>query len=133
MKFIHKILCATAISVSVFNLSHAQTSVPTPMPYCPQGSVIIVDGLEECRIDDTLNALISDFEALSVSGNPISAGNDGDREALRRMPDVSPEQIKIGFDKFRQFKGRHTALGQQSMNAKTRLNYDLLGFVIDQR
>lgn len=104
-----------------------------PMPFCPQGSVIIVDGLEECRISDTLDKLIADIEVAATMGNPISAGSEGDRDALRRMPDVSPEKIKTGFDKFRQFKGRHSALASQTRDSRAQMNYDLLGFVIDQR
>jgi len=131
---IHKFILSLTLSCGLSSLAHAQIATDTmPLPYCPQGSVIIVDGLEECRIDDTLQALIDDVEALSVTGDPISAGNEGDRKALRKMPDVSPEQLKIGFDKYRQFKGRHDALAQKPMSSEEKLNYDLLGFVIDQR
>jgi len=59
------------------------------MPFCPEGAIIIVDGMRECQIADSLDKLISDLEKADTLGNPISAGSEGDREALRKLPDVS--------------------------------------------
>lgn len=141
MALLQRFIKATAIAVVLGGtttlIATAQApntaTVDAPMPFCPEGSTIIVDGLQECRIDDTLDALIKDFETSNQTSNPISAGSDGDRDALRRMPDVSPEKVQITFDRYRQFKGRHTALAATPMDQDTRLTYDLLGFVIDQQ
>lgn len=128
------LLSATLLLSAPFAAAQqAPVTTTMPMPFCPEGAVIIVDGERECRISDTLDKLIADFEQAMTMGNPISAGSEGDRDALRRMPDVSPEQIEIGFDKFRRFKGRHSALADLPMDAKQQMNFDLLGFVIDQR
>ena len=101
--------------------------------FCQGGTVIIVDGIRECRIDDSLETLIADFEQMEIAGNPISAGQEGDRAALRKLPDVSPE----GAENYRRittdFIRRHAALSARPMSQEKRLNYNLLGFVLEQR
>ncbi len=127
-------LLVTAMMVTIPTTAFAQTPAePAPMPFCPEGSVIIVDGMRECRIADTLEKLIADFEQLETFGNPISAGNEGDRAALRKLPDVSVENYDKGTAKLRTFKARHTALATLPRSPKAQMNYDLLGFVLDQR
>jgi len=107
--------------------------ISMPAEFCKGGTVIIVDGLRECRIEDSLNSLIADFEQMEIAGNPISAGQEGDRAALRKLPDVSPE----GAEEFKrittEFIKRHAALAARPMSGEKRLNYELLGFVLKQR
>ena len=133
-------LTMLAITTALPAIAMAQSaSNPTAQPivipaeFCKGGTVIIVDGLRECRIDDSLDALIADFEQMEIAGNPISAGQEGDREALRKLPDVSPE----GNEEFKrittEFIKRHAALAARPMSGEKRLNYDLLGFVLKQR
>lgn len=121
----------TAMAQSATDTVASPIAMPTE--FCKGGTVIIVDGIRECRIDDSLETLIADFEQMEVSGNPISAGQEGDREALRKLPDVSPE----GAEEFRRittdFIRRHGALAARPMSGEKRLNYDLLGFVLKQR
>jgi len=112
------------------------TSAPTLSPspqFCSNGTVIIVDDVRECRIDDTLDKLIADFEQSEILGNPIAAGQEGDRAALRKLPNVTPEAdaefARITTD----FIRRHAALSRRPMSTDKRLNYDLLGFVLTQR
>ena len=127
---------STALPFSV-RAQAPQTSPaqPTVMPaeFCKGGTVIIVDGLRECRIDDSLETLISDFEQMEIAGNPITAGQEGDREALRKLPDVSPEGAENYKRITTEFIKRHGALSARPMSQKKRLNYDLLGFVLEQR
>jgi len=70
---------------------------------------------------------------MEIAGNPISAGQEGDRAALRKLPDVSPE----GAEEFKrittEFIKRHAALAARPMSGEKRLNYELLGFVLKQR
>jgi len=133
-------LAILAITTVLPLSSMAQTAPePTPQPalipaeFCKGGTVIIVDGLRECRIEDSLETLIADFEQMEIAGNPISAGQEGDRAALRKLPDVSPE----GAEEFKRittdFIKRHAALSARPMSGDKRLNYDLLGFVLKQR
>jgi len=125
--------------VSLPHYAAAQSALPeaatpvTVVPFCPNGTVIIVDDVRQCRIDDTLDALIADFEQTEIMGDPISAGQEGDRDALRRLPDVSPEGA-INYQAITtEFIRRHAALATRPMSGEKRLNYDLLGFVLKQR
>jgi uncharacterized protein (DUF885 family) len=113
-------------------ISQANPAV-MPTEFCSGGTVIIVDGIRECRIQDSLDALIADFEQMEISGNPINAGQEGDREALRKLPNVSAEAIAEGQRITLEFIKRHAALAARPMSGEKRLNYDLLGFVLTQR
>ena len=107
--------------------------IVTPAEFCTGGTIIIVDGIRECRIEDSLETLIADFEQMEVAGNPISAGQEGDREALRKLPNVSPEGMTEYQRITTEFIKRHAALSARPMSGEKRLNYDLLGFVLKQR
>ena len=126
----------TAMPFSAVAQSTPNTSAQPPVlpaEFCKGGSVIIVDGIRECRIDDSLAALITDFEQMEIAGNPISAGQEGDRAALRKLPDVSPEGM-IEYQRITtEFIKRHAALSARPMSGEKRLNYELLGFVLKQR
>ena len=101
--------------------------------FCPNGTVIIVDDVRQCRVDDTLDTLIADFEQAEIQGNPIAAGQEGDRDALRKLPNVTLEGAQ-NFEKMTvKFIRRHAALSTRPMSGEKRLNYDLLGFVLKQR
>ena len=41
--------------------------------------------------EESLQGVIADFERYQRQVDPVSAGQEGDREALRRLPDVTPE------------------------------------------
>ena len=136
MMTLRRVLLTTTVALIGATSAYAQiapTSPIAPMPFCPEGAVIIVDGMRECQIADTLDKLIADIETADTVGNPISAGSEGDREALRKLPDVSPENMSASTAKIRTFKARHTALAPLPRGRADQLNYDLLGFVIDQR
>ena len=107
--------------------------IVTLAEFCTGGTIIIVDGIRECRIEDSLETLIADFEQMEVAGNPISAGQEGDREALRKLPNVSPEGMTEYQRITTEFIKRHAALSARPMSGEKRLNYDLLGFVLKQR
>ena len=112
----------------------SETIIPqTNSVFCPNGTVIIVDDVRQCRVNDTLDTLIADFEQAEISGNPIAAGQEGDREALRKLPNVSLEGAQNYEAITTEFIRRHAALSARPMSGEKRLNYDLLGFVLKQR
>lgn len=125
-----------ALSSTAIAQISPETSGQAPIrlgEFCKGGTIIIVDGIRECRIEDSLETLIADFEQMEIAGNPIIAGQEGDRAALRKLPNVSPE----GAEEFKrvttEFVKRHAALSARPMSGEKRLNYDLLGFVLKQR
>ncbi len=136
MKLQNFILLSTLLfcAPSVGMAQVPSTTTPTNnIAFCPNGTVIIVDEVRQCRVDDTLGTLIADFEQAEILGNPIAAGQEGDRDALRKLPNVTPEGAK-NYEKITtEFIRRHAALSARPMSGEKRLNYDLLGFVLQQR
>lgn len=100
--------------------------------FCTNGRVIVVDGEAECVVIDSLDALIRDLEAARLENDPIAAGEQGDREALRRLPDVSLEAAEKRRAQTTEFLSRHAQLAMRPMSEAQRLNYDLLGFTLRQ-
>ncbi len=116
--------------VSVISVSQAQTPA---VDYCPQGNIIIVDGVPECQHIDTLVQLIRDIELSDLRNNPIQAGSEGDNDALRHLPSAKSDALNITKNQNLEFLNRHVALRAKPLPEKDRLNYDLLGFVLSQR
>ena len=133
MNIRHVLLLSSLIIGLPLSAKAQAPSLETVIPFCANGTVIIVDDVRQCRIDDTLDTLIADFEQSEILGNPISAGQEGDREALRRLPNVSPEGAKQYETITTEFIRRHAALSTRPMSGDKRLNYNLLGFVLKQR
>ncbi len=138
----HMALLATSAMVLAMPAQAQDTAIDTTEMdrmalACPEGRVAIVDDAPACERVDTLDRLIADFERLELAGNPIAAGERGDKDALRRLPDVGPE-TRTGASAFiAAMSRRHAALagrpGFAQMSESDRLNYDLLGFVLEQR
>ncbi len=103
------------------------------LPNCPGGTVIELDDQIVCEKQDTLALLIADFEAAELAGDVYRRGQEGDREALKQLPNISPEAYASQNAITTQFLARHAALSAVPMREADRLNYDLLGFVLTQR
>lgn len=108
----------------------AQIDLPAT---CPGGTVIELDGQMACEKQDTLDLLISDFEAAELRSDIFRRGQEGDRNALKQLPDISPEFVTGQHTETTAFLARHAALSMIPMQVDDRLNYDLLGFVLTQR
>ena len=100
---------------------------------CPGGTIIELDGVIVCEKQDSLALLIADFEASEVAGDIYRLGQEGDREALKQLPNISFESMQGGHAITTSFIARHAALSAVPLNEEDRLNYDLLGFVLTQR
>ncbi len=100
---------------------------------CPGGAVIELDGRLVCEAEDSLSLLISDFEAAELRGDVYRLGQEGDREALKQLPNISLDAAAAQNSITTGFLARHAALSSTPMNSEDRLNYDLLGFVLTQR
>ncbi|MEP1231531.1 MAG: DUF885 domain-containing protein [Litorimonas sp.] len=111
----------------------SENSVNIPPNFCPNGTIVIVNAAAQCRETDTLINLIKDYETYQISGDPIRAGEQGDNQALRQLPDVSKDNIELGTAQTIKFLARHAALPTARMNEQDRLNYDLLGFTLRQK
>lgn len=120
----------SALLLGVAQPALAQTDLAAT---CPGGTVIELDGELVCQNEDSLTLLIADFEAAELQGDIIRRGQEGDREALKQLPDISAETIAAQNEITMRFLARHAALAATPMSSDDRLNYDLLGFVLTQR
>jgi len=127
------IYTASFAALTCAPLSAQIVAVANPSGFCPDGYIVIVDDVQTCREFDTLEKLVADFEAADIAASPYSAGNDGDRQALRRLPDVSPDAYAEESARTEKFMNRHAALDRSALSAKDQMTYDLLEFVLTQR
>ena len=103
-----------------------------PAGFCGDGDLVIIDGQQECIVQDTLTKIIDDYEDFIKKSNPYAAGQDGDEDALRKLPDVSPEQSLVYQQNIEKFQTRLQALSTINYSETEQLNHDLLGFVFTQ-
>jgi uncharacterized protein (DUF885 family) len=78
-----------------------------------------------------LTTLIVDYETWRMAEDPLSAGANGDAEALSKLPDVSlaaDARRKQALDAFRV---RLTAIDPQALDEDGKLNHAFLGRVLD--
>lgn len=88
---------------------------------------------ETNRYNSALYALIDEIEAFDKASNPFSAGEDGDAAARRRLADVSLEAQRRSERANAVFLARYKALPVAGLSDEDQLNYDLIGFVLNQR
>lgn len=82
--------------------------------------------------DPALAALLADYEAYLRANDPISAGMEGDREALSRLPDVSRAFELAQEPALKGFADRLAAIDPASLGDEDRLNHAFLGWVLQR-
>jgi uncharacterized protein (DUF885 family) len=141
--FISALMCVMApVFLATDTLAQSNTidSVADSLPSlqkqseCVGMDIILVDGQYKCspKAGDSLTKLIADMEKHDLVRNPIQAGSEGDREALKRLPSMTPQAIEEGLQYRRQLLQRYQALDASTLHGDNKLNYDLLGFVLNQ-
>lgn len=78
----------------------------------------------------TLTALIAEYEQLIRKDDPISAGQEGDRDALRRLPDVSPEAQRTLGTQLKTISDRLARIDASRLPDEAALNHLLLSGVV---
>ncbi len=79
-----------------------------------------------------LEGLITSYDALSRANDPIQAAINGDREALKKLADVSAQAQKEYDAQIQSLLAEHRAIDPQNLTPHERLDYDLLGFTLSQ-
>ncbi|MET0497085.1 MAG: DUF885 family protein [Steroidobacteraceae bacterium] len=82
--------------------------------------------------ETALAAVIADHERLSRAVDPISAAVEGDREALRRLPDVRPETLAAYRKDLTALGVRLAAIDAKQLSADSVLNHQLLSRLVAQ-
>jgi uncharacterized protein (DUF885 family) len=80
--------------------------------------------------DPALAALLNDYEIYLRSVDPISAGMEGDRDALRRLPDASRAFEVAQEPALKGFADRLAAIDPARLNDEDRLNHAFMAYVI---
>ena len=79
-----------------------------------------------------LAALLADYEAYLRANDPISAGMEGDKAALSRLPDVSRAHELAQEPVLKGFADRLAAIDPASLGDEDRLNHAFLGWVLER-
>ena len=85
------------------------------------------------RADGALARIIADYEALDRAADPVSAGQEGDAQALSRLPDVSPEAEAARATALAALGARLAALDARRLSEDSALNATLLTRIIAER
>lgn len=73
------------------------------------------------RADD-IASLVADYERYNLADDPVTAGQLGDREALKRWPDDSPAADAARRKALEAFRGRIEAFGGSQLQGEDALN-----------
>ena len=77
--------------------------------------------------------LISDFEAFERAEDPVTAGQEGDRAALRRWGESTPAAVARRKAALERFRTRLAAIPTARLTEADRLNHALLTRIVAQR
>ncbi|MET0535212.1 MAG: DUF885 family protein [Steroidobacter sp.] len=76
--------------------------------------------------EPSLTALIAEYEQLIRRDDPVSAGQEGDRDALRRLPDVRPETEQAHGKQLKSIAERLSRIDSARLPEEAALNHMLL-------
>ncbi|MDO8802767.1 DUF885 family protein [Phenylobacterium sp.] len=83
--------------------------------------------------DKPLNTLVADYEAYALADDPITAGGEGDRAALSRLPDVSPTADAARTKALKTFQARLATIDVTGLSEDARLNRAFLAWTLDRQ
>jgi len=86
--------------------------------------------LEKRQAAAALATLVNDYEAWNLAQSPISAGQNGDRAALSKLPDVSLATDMARKKDLEAFQARLNAIPAASLDAEGQLNRAFLARII---
>jgi uncharacterized protein (DUF885 family) len=82
--------------------------------------------------DESLQRVIADYERFQRQYDPLSAGSEGDREALRRLPDASPEAEQAQRKELVAFGERLGRIDARQLSGESALNHTLLTRIVKE-
>jgi uncharacterized protein (DUF885 family) len=80
--------------------------------------------------DESLQRVIADYERFQRQYDPLSAGAEGDREALRRLPDARPEAEQAQRKELVAFGERLGKIDARQLSGDAALNHTLLTRIV---
>ena len=82
--------------------------------------------------DESLQRVIADFERLQRQSDPVSAGQEGDREALRSLPDATPEAEQAQRKQLVALDERLAKIDASQLSGDAALNHRLLTRIVKE-
>jgi uncharacterized protein (DUF885 family) len=82
--------------------------------------------------DESLQRVIADYERFQRQYDPLSAGAEGDREALRRLPDATPEAEQAQRKELVAFGERLGKIDARQLSGESALNHALLTRIVKE-
>ena len=76
-------------------------------------------------------SLVADYDAYQQARDPISAGRDGDLEALARWPDGSPDMVAEQLEIEAAFKTRLAAVDRDVLPSNDQVSHRVLAYRLD--
>lgn len=83
--------------------------------------------------DRPLNAVVGDYEAWALADDPFTAGREGDKAALSRLPDPTPAADARRKAALEGFRARLARIDARGLSAEAQLNRDFLAWTLDRR
>jgi uncharacterized protein (DUF885 family) len=80
-----------------------------------------------------LDGVIAEYEAFSVADDPVTAGFNGDREALSRLPDVTPAADAARKVKLELFRARLAEIRPAGLSEDSALDHAVLTRIVEDR
>jgi uncharacterized protein (DUF885 family) len=114
-------LLAVSAAVTAAPLAWAQGAPPAPAQ-APNSA--------QAPRSSTLQTIIADFEVYDRRENPISAGQEGDRAALSRLPESTPAANARRRAALERFRSRLAAVPAASLSGEDRTNHAFLTRIV---
>lgn len=81
----------------------------------------------------TMMKIVTDMQEFDLAHDPILAGSKGDQDALSHLPDASTKARDQNIRFSRALQERYKKLSAANLYGENLLNYQLLGYVLEQR
>jgi uncharacterized protein (DUF885 family) len=103
------------------------------LAFCLIALTFALPALAQPAAEAQLNALLARFDTLEREVDPITASQEGDRDALKRWPDASPAAQARYVAQWRLMRTEAAALADTALGAEAKLNRRLFLYTIDDR
>ncbi|MDQ3069965.1 MAG: DUF885 family protein [Acidobacteriota bacterium] len=78
-------------------------------------------------------AIVADWESYERAEDPLTAGGEGDRAALGRLPDITPEADARRLTRLKAFRARLAAIDPKALPAAEAFNHAFLAREVNER
>ncbi len=95
--------------------------------------VFVLLGCAEPQVSAVFTELIAEFEAHELAHDPERRARDGDLDAARLWPDISPSATASKEEAEATFLGRLRAIDRSTLPAGEQVSYDVLEYLLNFR